>query len=57
MLLEASRTGLALREMVAGLGGGFAEWEVKADLSFLKRLELVDSFGRGRGAYWDLKRK
>lgn len=57
VLLEASRNGLALREMVAGLGGGFAEWEVKADLSFLKRLELVDSFGRGRGAYWDLKRK
>ena len=57
VLLEASRTGLALREMVAGLGGGFAEWEVKADLSFLKRLELVDSFGRGRGAYWDLRRK
>lgn len=57
VLLEASRTGLALREMVAGLGGGFAEWEVKADLSFLKRLELVESFGRGRGAYWDLRRK
>lgn len=57
VLLEASRAGLALREMVAGLGGGFAEWEVKADLSFLKRLELVDSFGRGRGAYWDLRRK
>lgn len=57
LLLEASRAGLALREMVAGLGGGFAEWEVKADLSFLKRLELVDSFGRGRGAYWDLRRK
>lgn len=57
VLLEASRTGLALREMVAGLGGGFAEWEVKADLSFLKRLELVASFGHGRGAYWDLRRK
>lgn len=57
VLLEASRTGLALREMIAGLGGGFAEWEVKADLSFLKRLELVESFGRGRGAYWDLRRK
>jgi ATP-dependent DNA helicase RecG len=57
VMLEASRTGLALREMVAGLGKGVAEWEVKADLSFLKRLELVDSFGHGRGAYWDLWRK
>jgi ATP-dependent DNA helicase RecG len=57
VLLEASRAGLALREMVAGLGGGFAEWEVKADLSFLRRLDLVDSFGRGRGAYWALRRK
>lgn len=57
VLLEASRSGLALREMVAALGQGVAEWEVKADLSFLKQLELVDSFGRGRGAYWGLKRK
>jgi ATP-dependent DNA helicase RecG len=57
VLLEASRTGLALREMVAALGGGIAEWEVKGDLAFLKRLELVDSFGHGRGAYWDLRRE
>ncbi len=56
-LLEASRAGLALREMLAGLGAGVAEWELKTDLSFLKRLELVDSFGRGRGAYWALRRK
>lgn len=57
LMLEASRSGLALREMVAGLGAGVAEWEVKTDLSFLKRLELVESFGHGRGAYWSLRRK
>lgn len=56
-LLEASRAGLALREMLGALDGGVAEWELKADLAFLKRLELVDSFGRGRGAYWDLRRE
>lgn len=55
--LEASRSGLALREMLAGLGAGVVEWELKSDLAFLKRLELVESFGHGRGAYWALKRK
>ena len=55
--LEASRAGMALREMLVGLGGEVAEWELKADLAFLKRLDLVDSFGRGRGAYWALRRK
>lgn len=56
-LLEASGAGLALREMLAGLGVGVAEWELKADLAFLKQLHLVDSFGRGRGAYWSLRRE
>lgn len=53
-LLGASRGGLALREILAGLGGGTADWEVKADLALLKQLELVDSQGHGRGAYWTL---
>lgn len=55
--LEASHGGLALREMLARLGAGVADWELKADLALLKQLELVDSSGRGRGAYWSLKRK
>ena len=55
--LEASHGGLALREMLARLGAGVADWELKADLALLKQLELVDSSGRGRGAYCSLKRK
>jgi len=56
-LLEASRTGLALRHLMAALTPGAAEWEVKEDLAFLKRLELIDSAGHGRGAYWELRRR
>lgn len=56
-MLEAAVEGLALREMLARLGQGVAEWELKADLAFLKRLELVDPRGRGRGAYWSFRRK
>ncbi len=55
--LEASHGGLALREMLGRLGAGVADWELKADLALLKQLELVDSAGRGRGAYWSLRRK
>ena len=49
-----SRKGLALREIRAGLMGTFAEWEVKDDLALLKQLELAQSRGYGRGAYWTL---
>ncbi len=31
-----------------------AEWEVKEDLALLKQLELVETRGHGRGAYWRL---
>jgi len=55
--LEASPAGLALREMLGRFGGGVADWELKADLALLKQLELVASAGRGRGAYWTLRRK
>ena len=54
-LLEASRGGLALREIRAGLGTAVPEWEVKEDLSVLKHLELIESRGHGRGAYWRLR--
>ena len=49
--------GLALREMRSGLGQDVAEWELKSDLAFLKQLDLVEPSGRGRGAYWLLRRK
>ena len=54
VLLDASRKGLALREIRAGLAGTFAEWEVKDDLALLKKLELAQSRGYARGAYWIL---
>lgn len=52
-ILNAGRR-LALREVVAALGGGLPVWSVRADLAFLKRLGLVDSSGQGRGARWFL---
>lgn len=55
-LLDASRGGLALREIRAGLPGRPADWEVKNDLSLLRQLGLVESIGHGRGAYWRLLR-
>ena len=56
-MLEASAGGVALREMLGRLGPEVADWELKADLAFLKQLELVGSKGRGRGAYWTFRRK
>ena len=56
-MLEASVGGLALRDMRSRLGEDVVDWELKADLAFLKQLELVDPAGRGRGAYWSFRRK
>jgi ATP-dependent DNA helicase RecG len=53
-LLEASRSGLALRDVRAALQGDPAEWEVKEDLALLKQLQLVETRGHGRGAFWRL---
>ena len=56
-MLESHLGGLALREMLNRLGPGVADWELKADLAFMKQLELVEPTGRGRGAYWVFRRK
>ena len=56
-MLEGSHGGLALRDMLARLGGKAADWEVKADLAFLKKLDLIETAGHGRGAYWMLRRQ
>lgn len=56
-MLEANLSGLALREMLGRLGPGVADWELKADLAFMKQLELVNPTGRGSGAYWGFRRK
>jgi len=53
-LLAASPSGLALRDVRAGLGEAPAEWELEDDLALLKQLELVRALGHGRGAYWSL---
>jgi ATP-dependent DNA helicase RecG len=53
-LLDASQGGLPLREIRAGLDAVPAEWEIKVDLALLKQLELVETWGRGRGAHWRL---
>ena len=50
--LEGAPDGLALREVRALLGVVVPEWAVKDDLGLLKRLGLVESRGRGRGAFW-----
>lgn len=52
--LEASRGGLALRDVRQQMEGQATEWEVRGDLLLLRQLGLVESLGRGRGAYWRL---
>lgn len=56
-LLDASRGGLALREIRGRMAGHATEWEVKGDLALLKQLGLVESAGWGRGAVWRLARQ
>lgn len=56
-ILSTCQEGLALRAIRASLSGSPAEWEVKDDLALLKQLELVQTRGHGRGAYWSLVRK
>lgn len=45
----------ALREIRRALGKKTPLRSVREDLAFLKRLDLIDSTGRGRGAWWFLK--
>ena len=51
-LLAGSRGGLALREILDGIGNGAKERQVRADLAVLKTLGLASSSGHGRGARW-----
>lgn len=51
-LLEASRGGLALREIRARMAGQATEWEVKGDLLLLRQLGLAEQSGWGRGSVW-----
>jgi ATP-dependent DNA helicase RecG len=52
VLSEASR--VPLREIVIRLGDGAKAGGVRTDLKLLKRLNLVDTDGHGRGAVWRL---
>jgi ATP-dependent DNA helicase RecG len=56
-LLDASRGGLALREIKDRTVDHATEWEIKGDLALLKQLGLVEYAGWGRGAVWRLARK
>lgn len=56
-LLEASRGGLALREIKARMAGQATEWEVKGDLLLLRQLGLAEPVGWGRGAVWRFLQK
>ena len=51
-LLAGSSRGLALREIVEGVGKGARERQIRADLAVLRALGLVSSQGHGRGARW-----
>ncbi len=50
--LEASRGGLALREIRGRMAGQATEWEVRGDLQLLRHLGMAESRGHGRGAVW-----
>lgn len=56
-MLGASAEGLALRDMMTALEDLPREWQEKEDLALLKRLELIESRGHGRGAFWRLVRQ
>lgn len=56
-LLEASRGGLALREIRGRMAGQATEWEVKGDLGLLRQLGLAEPVGWGRGAVWRFLQK
>lgn len=56
-LLEASRGGLALREIRQRMAGQVTEWEVRGDLQLLRHLGMAEAQGRGRGAVWCFLRK
>jgi len=51
-MIAASPTGIALRELRAGLENPPHEWELKNDLALLRHLGLVTPRGHGRGAVW-----
>lgn len=53
-LLEASRGGMAPRDVRARTEGQATEWEVRGDLQLLRQLALAETIGRGRGAFWRL---
>lgn len=55
LLLSAHREGMALRQIRTQLAEGVPEWELKNELSALKKISLATSVGRGKGSIWSLK--
>lgn len=55
LLLSAHREGMALRQIRTKLAEDVPEWELKNELSALKKNGLATSVRRGRGSIWSLK--
>jgi ATP-dependent DNA helicase RecG len=54
LILGANSGGMAFRQIQAELAGDIPAWEIKNELSALKKIGLATSHGRGRGARWSL---
>jgi len=54
LILGAHSGGMAFRQIQAELAGDIPAWEIKNELSALKKIGLATSHGRGRGARWSL---
>jgi hypothetical protein len=55
LLLSAHREGMALRQIRIELAEKVPDWELKNELTALKKIGLATSAGRGRGSLWFLK--
>ena len=58
--LLGRRADMALRALVALLNTPnlrIPDWAVKGDQALLKGLQLIDTYGHGRGACWRLRRQ
>jgi hypothetical protein len=54
LILDTHREGMAFRQIQAELAGDIPAWEIKNELSALKKIGLATSHGRGRSARWSL---
>ena len=55
LILDAHREGIAFRQIRIELAEPVPDWELKNELTALKKLGLATNSGRGRGSFWSLK--